>query len=199
MRALLVIAALAFAPAAALAQAPDERAAAQAMADAAKRLLAADSATEDSYDPSAAFESRRCRRELYRIPARRQGDIRALFLSEELRHGADPLRDALLRFRNEIAAAVTQDRALISGRAAWRRLAKAFGALPAGGDPCEDVAAWRRTGYDRATIRRARAEYRSVYAAWGRGFERKTAAAADRMRELGISEEDAQVFEGAAR
>jgi hypothetical protein len=163
------------------------------MVDAAKRLSAADSATEDRYHPT--FESRRCQRELYRIPARRQGDIRALFLAEELRHAADPLRDALLRFRNELAAALTQDRALISGRAAWRRLAKAYGALPPGGDPCEDVAAWRRTGYDRATIRRAQAEYRTVYAAFGRGMQRKVGAAADRMRELGISEHDARVFE----
>jgi hypothetical protein len=195
MRALLVIVALAFAPAAA-AQAPDERSAAQAMVEALKRLNAVDRATEDAYRPDAAFESRRCRRELFRIPARRQDDIRALFLSEELRHAADKLRDALLRFRDELAAAVTQDRALISGRAAWRRLAKAYGALPAGGDLCEDVKAWRRTGYDRATIRRAQAEYRPVFAAFGRGMQRKIAAAADRMRELGISEQDAKVFEG---
>jgi hypothetical protein len=201
MRALLVLAALAFAPAIASAQVPppDERAAAQALADAVERLEEVDRATEeDADDVSRDLESRRCLREVFRIPARRQDDLRALLLVQEFRHGADVLRDALARFRNEIAAANTQDPALISGRAAYRRLAKAYMALPAGGDVCDDLAAWRRTVYDRATIRRAQAEYRTVFAASGRGFQRKIAAAADRMRALGISEQDASRFEGDA-
>jgi hypothetical protein len=69
-------------------------------------------------------------------------------------------------------------------------------ALPPGGDICADLAAWRRAGYDRATIRAARDEIRAVRAAFGRGFGRKIAAAADRMRELGVSDADAQRFEG---
>jgi hypothetical protein len=197
MRALLVIAALAFAPAVAAGQAPpDERAAAQALADAVERINEADSATEEGYSTDDDLDSRRCRRELFRIPVRREKYLRALVLAEELRHSADQLRDALATFRSDLASAVTRDPALISGRAAWRRLAKAYAALPPGGDLCADLVAWRRMGYDLATIRRAQVQYRAVFAAWGRGFQRKIAAAADRMRELGVSEEDAQRFEG---
>src|SRR3954447_16438360 len=95
MRALLVLAALAFAPAIASAQVPppDERAAAQALADAVERLDEVDRATEeDAEDVSRDLESRRCRRQLFRIPARRQGELRALVLVQELRHSADLLR-----------------------------------------------------------------------------------------------------------
>jgi hypothetical protein len=69
-------------------------------------------------------------------------------------------------------------------------------ALPPRGDVCADLASWRRAGYPLRTVRAATAEYRSIFAAFGRGFQRKSAAAADRMRELGVSEEDAKVFEG---
>ena len=69
-------------------------------------------------------------------------------------------------------------------------------ALPPRGDVCADLAAWRRDGYPLRTVRAAAAEYRSIFAAFGRGFQRKVAAAADRMRELGVSEEDAKRFEG---
>ena len=68
-------------------------------------------------------------------------------------------------------------------------------ALPPRGDVCADLAAWRRDGYPLRTVRAAAAEYRSVFAAFGRGFQRKVAAAADRMRELGVSERDADAFE----
>ena len=58
-----------------------------------------------------------------------------------------------------------------------------------------DLAAWRREGYPLRTVRAATAEYRSAFAASGRGLERKSGRAANRMRELGISEEDASAFE----
>ena len=69
-------------------------------------------------------------------------------------------------------------------------------ALPPRGDVCADLAAWRRAGYPLRAVRAATTEYRSIFAASGRGFQRKSAAAADRMRELGVSDEDAKVFEG---
>jgi hypothetical protein len=195
MRALLLIAFFVYVPAA-TAQAPDERVAAQALADAVQRLDEADRATEDQGDGGTSFASRRCRRELFSIPRRRQADLRAFVLVQELRHAAEPLKAALQRFRDDLAAAMTQDPLLISGRAAWRRLAKAYMALPPGGNVCDDLAAWRRKGYDRGTVRAAQTEYRTVFAASGRGWQRKIAAAADRMRELGVSEQDAKAFEG---
>jgi hypothetical protein len=180
----------------AAAQAPDERAAAQALADAVKRVNAADSAVGEDHDPDDGLDAPRCRRELFRIPPRRQDDLRAFALRDEFRKGADALRSAVAAFRTDLANAQTRDPVLISGRAAWRRAAKSYAALPPRGDVCDDLAAWRRAGYPLRTVRAARAEYRTVIAATGRGFQRKIAAAADRMRELGISEQDAKVFEG---
>ena len=183
-------------PAAAQAPPPDERAAAQALADAAKRLIAADREIGEDHDPDDGLDAPRCRREIYRIPPRRQDALRAFAMRDEFRKAGDALEPALAAFRTEIANVQTRDPALISGRAAWRRLAKAYMALPPRGDVCADLAAWRRDGYPLRTVRAATAEYRSIFAAFGRGFERKAAAAADRMRELGISEEDAKAFEG---
>ena len=184
-------------PAAAVAQTPppDERAAAQALADAVERVDAADRAIGEDQDPDDGLDAPQCRGELFRIPPRRQDDLRAFALRDEFRQSGDALEPALAAFRTEIANAQTRDPALISGRAAWRRLAKAYMALPPRGDVCADLAAWRRDGYPLRTLRAAAAEYRSVFAAFGRGFQRKVAAAADRMRELGISEEDARRFE----
>ena len=198
MRVLLAILVLALLPATAVAQAspPDERAAAQAFADAAKRLLAADREIGEDHNPDDGLDAPHCRREIFRIPLRRQDDLRAFALRDEFRKAGDALEPALAAFRTEIANAQTRDPALISGRAAWRRLAKAYMALPPRGDVCADLAAWRRAGYPLRTVRAATTEYRRIFAAFGRGFQRKSAAAADRMRELGLSEEDAKVFEG---
>jgi hypothetical protein len=190
-----VIVVLAFAAPAA-AQAPDERAAAQALADAVERLNAADEQIGEDHDPDDGLEAPRCRREIFRIPARRQNALGAFAARDEFRQAADALRPALARFRTDLANAQTLDPLLISGRAAWRRAAKAYMALPPRGDVCADLAAWRRAGYPLSTVRAARAEYRTVFGAIGRGFARKIAAAADRMRELGISEQDAKAFEG---
>ena len=175
---------------------PDERAAAQALADAAKRLIAADREVGEDHDPDDGLDAPHCRRELFRIPPRRQDAVRAFALRDAFRETGEALGPALATFRTEIANVQTRDPALIRGRAAWRRLAKAYMALPPRGDVCADLAAWRRDGYPLRTVRAATTEYRSIFAAFGRGFQRKAAAAADRMRELGISDQDAKVFEG---
>jgi hypothetical protein len=180
----------------AAAQAPDERAAAQALADAVQRVNAVDREIGEDHDPDDGLEAPRCEREIYRIPPRRQDDLRAFAIRDEFRKAGDALEPALAAFRTEIASAQTLDPLLISGRAAWRRIAKAYMALPPRGDVCADLAAWRRDGYPLRTVRAAAAEYRSIFAAFGRGFQRKVAAAADRMRELGVSEQDAKAFEG---
>ncbi len=192
-----ILAALVAAPVAA-AQAPagDERAAAQALADAVERLNAADTAIGEDHDPDDGLDAPRCRGEIFRIPPRHQDALRAFALRDGFRQSGDALEPALAAFRTEIANAQTRDPVLISGRAAWRRIAKAYMALPPRGAVCADLAAWRRDGYPLRTVRAAAAEYRSIFAAFGRGFGRKVAAAADRMRELGISEEDAKRFEG---
>ncbi len=192
-----ILAALVAAPVAAAQEPPgDERAAAQALADAVERLDAADREIGEDQDPDDGLDAPRCRGEIFRIPPRRQDALRAFALRDEFRQSGDALEPALAAFRTEIANAQTRDPALIRGRASWRRLAKAYMALPPRGDVCADLAAWRRDGYPLRTVRAAAAEYRSIFAAFGRGFGRKVTAAADRMRELGVSEEDAKRFEG---
>ena len=114
---------------------------------------------------------------------------------EAFRNETDPVKPALARYRTEIANVATADPVLISGRAAWRRLAKIYQALPEGGDLCSELAAWRARGYDRATVDAASDESHAIFATSGRGWGRKTAAAADRMRELGVPEELAKRFE----
>src|SRR3954471_11014528 len=71
----------------AMAQAPDERAAAQALADAVIRLEAADRAVEEDHDPDDGLDAPRCRHELFRIPPRRQGNLRPFALRDEIRKG----------------------------------------------------------------------------------------------------------------
>jgi hypothetical protein len=197
MRVPLALLVLALLPATAAAQVPppDERAAAQGLADAVQRLINEAAAVPEDQDPDDGLDAPHCRRELFRIPPRREGAVRAFALRDELREAGDAIEPALASFRTEIANVQTRDPALISGRAAWRRLARAYMALPPRGDVCADLAAWRRAGYPLRTVRAATAEYRSVFAASGRGLERKSARAADRMRELGVSEEDAKAFE----
>lgn len=151
------------------------------------------------HDTDPVVYSRRCRREFRRL--RRLPDVysRRLYVlvrREALRHDAEAMEPAFARFRSEIAQVVTHDAALISGRAAWRRIAKAHQALPPGRDFCAEVTAWRRRGYDMATIHAAYAEFHTIVAAFGPGPSRKVAAAADRMRELGVSEQLANRFEG---
>ena len=146
----LLLALLAPATASAQAPPPDERAAAQGLADAGQRLIAADREIGEDHDPDDGLDAPRCHREIYRIPLRRQDALRAFAMRDEFRKSGDALEPALAAFRTEIANVQTRDPALISGRAAWRRLAKAYMALPPRGDVCADLAAWRRDGLSAA-------------------------------------------------
>jgi hypothetical protein len=133
-----------------------------------------------------------------RLSPRRLTAANDLVLRQVLRQESKRLESVLVPVLRELAAAATRDPALLSGRAAWRRFAKAYMALPRPVDLCAELAAWRRGGYDPAVPRAARVDYRRIRAASGAGFGRKIAAAADRMRELGVAEADAQRFEADA-
>ena len=189
----LVIAAGLLVPAAASAQTPppDERVAAQALADAAKRLVAAADAQEDDavwLDTCEALDKE--------PPARRRSAATDYVDGLAQRFFVDGLRPALMRFRTDIAGAQTFDLVLRSGRAAGRRIARTLDAVvPAGEpDPCAAYEAYAKAGYPAGPAREARAIEQRLEEIDTRRIDRKIRAAADRMRELGVSRADARAF-----
>src|SRR5688572_8938248 len=132
--AFLVVLLALVAPATAAAQAPppDERAAAQAYADAAKRFEAA---TEALDEPDTSWLDS-CERRLERIPERHQDKALTIVLSHSFRIVFAELREPLRRFRGELALVPTADPVLISGRAAVRRMGRRLDAVPAPGPFC---------------------------------------------------------------
>jgi hypothetical protein len=191
--ALVAVAAVLTLPAAASAQAPaDERAAAQAFADAAKRFDAAADAAET---PGTAWMDP-CERALERVPAVHRYGAAMLVMDHSLRRGLAEVRGPLRAFRSELALVPTADPVLISGRAAVRRMGRAVDAVPAPGRFCAELRAWKRAGYPRSTTRAAEKSLDRTIRAVTRGLLRKLDATAMRLRELGVSREDAAAFGG---
>lgn len=192
--ALAALAAPAVLPAAVVAQAPppDERAAAQAFADAAKRLLAAAEALEREGRPEWSEDCRALRRD---PPDRREYAERVYLYGLVLRDLIGQLKPHAFRLRGELARAQTADPALISGRAAVRRLGKAIAAFPPGeADPCAAYAAYADAGYPRGPTREARALQRRLDTLVTRGMKRRILTAAERIEALGVSPSDAHAF-----
>ncbi len=188
-----VVAALLLLPAAAPAQAPpDERAAAQAYADAAKRFQAA---IEPLAEEDTAWIDA-CEKAFDRIPGAYEEDAIMIAFSHGLRLALAQFSEPLRSFRSALANVVTADPALISGRAAVRQLGRRIDALPAPGRFCAELRAWKRAGYPRATVRKAEAELNEAAGAFSRGIVRKLVATAMRMRELGVSKQGAEAFAG---
>ena len=194
---LLALLVLVLLPAIAAAQAPpDERAAAQAFADAAKRLLAAAEALDEDGDPDWLEDCRALRRD---PPDRREAAARVFVDGLVIRDLIGRLKPDVFRLRSELANAHTAEPALISGRAALRRLGKAIAAFPPGeADPCAAYEAYADAGYPRGPAREARALQLSLDHLLTRGMDRRIRAAADRMLALGISREDAETFRSLA-
>jgi hypothetical protein len=192
MRVLLALLVLALLPATAAAQAPppDERAAAQAFADAAKRLIAAAEALDE--DPGWLESCRALRRD---PPARREDAAEMYVDGLVLRDLIGQLQPHVLRLRSELAQAQTADPALISGRAALRRLGRTLAAFPpAEPDPCAAYEAYAEAGYPRGPAREARALQRRLDVLLTRGMKRRIVAAAERMKALGVSNADVLAF-----
>ena len=188
----LVLALLAPATAAAQTPPPDERAAAQAFADAAKRLVGVAEALDE--DPGWVVDCRALRRE---PPDRHDRAAEAFLDGLVIRDLIGQLKPHVFRLRSELANARTADPALISGRAAVRRLGRAIEAFPPGEeDPCAAYEAFVRAGYPRRAAREARALERRLTHLATRGMARRIEAAADRMVELGVSREAADEFAG---
>ena len=193
----LLLLLLGAAPAAAQGPPPDERAAAQAFADAGSRFTRAWDGLDEEDPVDAALEEPGCERVLREAPDRRAGVVGVqIILGFAIRTFADRIKPAFAQFRTDLANILTRDPALISGRAAMRRIGRAYAALPPAGDLCADLRAWRKAGYPRAAGRRAMSEIDHLLGAITRGALRKISAAADRMRALGVSPEQADAWEG---
>jgi hypothetical protein len=189
-----VVAALSL-PAAAPAQAPppDERAAAQAFADAAKRFEAATAALDEEPDMSWMDP---CEGAFRRVPKRHEDGAVTLLLSHSFRITFAKLREPLHQFRTDLANVATADPVLISGRAAVRAMGRRLDAVPATGRFCAELRAWKRAGYPRSVVRSYDAALDVAFSALSGGILRKLEATAVRLRELGVSREDAAAFGG---
>ncbi|HET8951112.1 MAG TPA: hypothetical protein VFN44_11395 [Solirubrobacteraceae bacterium] len=169
---------------------PDEPAAAQALADAATRLIRTAEGIEEELGWTGD-----CRALEREPPARRQSDATAYAEGLIQRDYLDELRPAVAQLRSDIANVHTADPVLISGRASMRQLLRKVTALPAGeDDPCAAYEAYARAGYPRGPAREARALERRLTEIATRGMKRKIVAAAARMVELGVSRADVRDF-----
>jgi hypothetical protein len=176
---------------------PDERAAAQAFADAAGRFAQAVKDLEDEGDDVFRPGYRACRPLARRVPKNRRADADALLTRHQFREVAALLETPLKQLRTDLANAQTRDPALLSGRAAWRQLGRLFAALPPATDACAELRAWLRAGAPHSEGREAIDELRPVVAASGREYDRKLRAATRRMIELGVPKEQAETFSNA--
>ena len=185
---ILLLALLAPATASAQTPPPDERAAAQAMADAAKRAVE---------DATAMFPgdgpSRPCK-PMLTIPSRHEDDGFTVLLGLSIRQGAPVIAPRMRELRTELANVQTTDPALIAGRAAWRRWGRALETIEAyRGSLCAAIRRWRKAGYPRSTVRDAERALATYFP--GRGAMRRMKAAVRRMVELGVPREDAKSFD----
>ena len=181
-------------PAAAQSPPPDERAAAQAFADAAERF-------ETRIGELGEIETgwaNRCGNALAQVPAERENAAISIAMAHGVRKAVAPMKPALRDFRTELANVPTLDPELISGRAAVRKMGRAWDAVPAPDNLCVKLRAWRRAGYPKAAGRAARREVERFFGVVEGRTLRQLEAAATRMRELGVSAEDAAHFGGSS-
>jgi hypothetical protein len=197
LAALLTLAALAL-PAAASAQAPppDEHAAAQAFADAAKRFEAAADLQDEDESDTPWLDA--CERDFNRVPARHLDEAMVLVIAHGMRLAFAELRGPLGAFRTELANVATADRILISGRAAVRQMGRRVDAVPAPGRFCRDLRAWRRARFPARPVKAAEADMQRALTTFTPGIMGKLHETALHLRELGVSKQDAEAFGGDA-
>jgi hypothetical protein len=190
---LLLLALLAPATASAQTPPPDERAAARSFADAAGRFT---DAIEAPTNRLFAFMEHPFRRApgCPKIARKRRLDALILTVRTRTLEFARDAKPAMRTFRSELANVTTADRALISGRAAWRFDGRVIERASEPGDLCAELAEWRRTGYPRSTVREALRFLRSAGEGAGRAASRKREAAVKRMVQLGVPLAEAALF-----
>jgi len=189
----LVLLLLGAAPAAAQPPPPDERAAARAYADAAGRLADALEAPIEDYFRFVTRAFRRVPGCPRMAKGRRTGTF-VIAVRAKSREFARDVGPGIRAFRGELANVPTADRVLISGRAAWRLVGRRLDAAPAPGDMCAELAGWRRAGYPRATVHKAMRDLEGSNPFEGATISRKQEAAVDRIVELGVPRDEAELF-----
>jgi hypothetical protein len=173
-------------------QAPDERAAARAFADAGLRYQAAIEALEPQLDALIERPERRCAERARRRSAEHRWDeINGLgSFQDEQRPTARLVEPAVTRLSLELHAVETADPALRGGRTAVRRLRRtnaAVAALPPV-NVCAEVRRLVASGFEPTPairrMRRATAAFERVVA--GDDTERRVDRMVSRMQELGV-------------
>jgi hypothetical protein len=195
---LVVPALLLFAAPAAAQTPPDERAAAQAFADAALRAMVESEALEDELE--TVFKERKCEnRLLERTPRRRDDDAATLLFVAWFGQLGRMVEPVMTRYSTDLHAVDTADPALRSGRTAMRRFRRFYAVMaefPAY-DSCTALRGWERNGFrPTATLREARYEFARltpIARDLNDAFER-IGRAAERMGALGVSKEGVAAF-----
>jgi len=139
---------------------------------------------------------RRCGRGFAKLPEARQEAASWLAFAYGVRLAVYRMTPAMRQFRTDLANVPTLDPALIAGRAAVRRLGRAWAAVPPPESLCRQLRAWRRAGCPRSTTRAAESQLHELFDAFSPAIARRFEAAGLRMRELGVSREDAERFGG---
>jgi hypothetical protein len=194
----VVLGAAAAAPAGAQAPPPDEPAAAREFSFAAYRARVAVKAQKAAIEAAldarlARLDDPGCERALAAAPRTAQDRVLAMSIVLVALPLIDGVRAPVQQLVVELERVPTADRTLRSGRAAWRTQAQFFALLPSVPDMCAALDGWRRAGYG------ARAAPIDLEAFSGSGLETvqaKLAAAAARMRQLGVSAGAARRFTG---
>jgi hypothetical protein len=180
-------------------QAPDERAAARAFADAFARYFAAVEGLPQPVEGPARM--RPCVERVHRrIAEHHWGELLAFAsVEDDHRPFARQVHPILMRLSTELHAVQTGDLALRGGRTTIRRVRRGFAAILAlpRTNVCAEVRRWVRNDFEPTPalrrIRRATAERRRV--AEGEDTERRVAAMVARMRELGIPASELEWFD----
>jgi hypothetical protein len=195
--ALLTAVFLVAAPAAASAQVPAD---ARAFADIGKRA-AIEMSIASVHAVKEPGLNAHCRADhrLRRGTQRQQDAMEELFNAQLISRVTRAGHPILVRTNAELRAVPTTDSVLRSGRAAWRWVEQAyarFSTLP----PvryCSQMRDYVRSGFDRTPeMRRASRLFREAGAWDTRGIDRRVGRAVKRLIELGVSEADADGFDG---
>jgi hypothetical protein len=191
----LVLVLVLLAPATASAQTPppDERAAAQAFADAAGRFTDAIEAPSKTYFEWLDHPLRRAPG-CPRIAKKHRVGAFVLTIYTHTLEWVRDIKPPLRALRSELANVPTADPALISGRAAWRSTGRSVESAPEPGDLCAELRSWRRAGYPRSTVREVTRRFDRLGDSEGGSVSRKQDAAVDRMVELGVPRAEAELF-----
>lgn len=183
-------------PAAAAEAAPPKSA--QRFADAGLRLTIAVKALKPQFKAGyEALDFKRCGRALMRdVPERqveRAATIVGIAAVQPLVTLSLPPMQQMVR---DLDAIPTSDIALRRGRAAWRKSAALFAALPRLDDPCAQLEAWADAKWREAAAPKVTVADFERFTQAGASLERKFKGAVKRLRTLGISRGAAERFTG---